>query len=91
MEGRWKLYILRCADSSLYTGITTDVERRVREHNGSKTGARYTRGRRPVTLLKFWRFETRSEASRAEYAFKSLQRPEKLDRIQENDISGLIE
>ncbi len=91
MKGRWKLYILQCADSSLYTGITTDVERRVREHNESPKGARYTRGRRPVTLLKFWTFDNRSEASRAEYAFKALRRPEKLAYLEADTLSALVD
>ena len=47
----WWRYIVRCADGSLYTGITTDVERRVAEHNAGPRGAKYTRGRRPVLLV----------------------------------------
>lgn len=77
----WFLYVVQCADQSLYTGITTDVERRVKEHNQSPRGARYTKTRRPVELLCTWPHESRSEASSAEYAFKSLSRQSKLQRI----------
>ncbi|HCK26896.1 MAG TPA: hypothetical protein DHW52_06875, partial [Alcanivorax sp.] len=59
--------MLRCADGSLYTGVTTDVLRRWQEHNDGPRGARYTRARRPVTLLISWPFPDRSEASKAEY------------------------
>ncbi len=80
-EGQWTLYVLRCADGSLYTGITTDVERRLEEHNGSAKGARYTRSRRPVELEAAWGCEDHSQAAKAEYAFKSLRRREKLKRL----------
>lgn len=50
----WFLYTCECSDGTIYTGITTDVKRRIREHNNSKRGARYTRRRRPVTLLAVW-------------------------------------
>lgn len=73
------LYILRCIDGSLYTGITVDVVRRVGEHNSSRLGAKYTRGKRPVQLLATKRFRTRSTASRAETKVKSLPREKKLD------------
>lgn len=73
----WYLYVLRCADESLYAGITTDPERRVQEHNGSPKGARYTRARRPVTLLKSWTLSDRSAATKAERRFKALRRAQK--------------
>ena len=76
-------YILRCADGTLYTGITTDVERRVVEHNHSSLGARYTRGRRPVLLVYERLFENRSQASREEARIKQLSRSEKLALISE--------
>ena len=66
-------YIVKCRDSSLYTGWTNDLERRVREHNAGK-GAKYTKSRRPVALAYFEAFETRQEAMSREYAIK---RPEK--------------
>ncbi len=73
----YHLYILRCADDTLYTGITTDLGRRVAEHNGSSLGAKYTRGRRPVTLVYSRRFRTRSNAAREEFRIKGLSRSEK--------------
>lgn len=77
----WYVYVLECDDESLYTGITTDPERRIREHNGSKRGARYTRARRPVEPIAVWPCESRSEAATQEAAFKSLDRDEKLRRV----------
>lgn len=70
------VYVLRCADDSLYTGYTTDVKRRVMEHNTGK-GAKYTRGRTPVTLCRVERYETRSAAQSREYTIKEFSRPEK--------------
>ena len=73
------VYILRCADESLYTGIATELERRVDEHNHSEKGAKYTRTRRPVKLVYYEVYETRSLASRREYYIKKrLSRKEKL-------------
>lgn len=78
----YHLYILRCADDTLYTGITTDLERRVTEHNSSRLGAKYTHGRRPVTLVYSRRFRSRSTASREEARIKALSRTEKSLLIQ---------
>lgn len=75
------LYILRCADDSLYTGITTDLARRVEEHNTSKLGAKYTKARRPVELIYSKKFRTRAAASKAEYKIKQLPREKKLELI----------
>ena len=75
------LYILECADGTLYVGITTDVVRRVAEHNGSPLGAKYTRGRRPVTLVFSRAFVGRSEASVEEARVKKLSRAGKLALI----------
>ena len=75
------LYILKCADKSLYTGIATDLLRRVKEHNTSKLGAKYTRGRRPVKLIYSKKFRNRSIASKAESKIKMLSRQEKLKII----------
>ncbi len=83
--------MLRCADGSLYTGITTDVKRRVEEHNGSKKGARYTRSRRPVELAAAWGCEDHSQAAKAEYAFKSLRRKQKLDRLGAESLEEVVE
>lgn len=78
------LYILRCADDTLYTGITTDLARRVDEHNFSALGAKYTRARRPVELVFSKKFRSRSAASRAEYKMKQLTREQKMSLIQKN-------
>ncbi|EKE28388.1 MAG: excinuclease ABC subunit C protein [uncultured bacterium (gcode 4)] len=75
------VYILECSDSSLYAGITVDLERRLTEHNDSKSGAKYTRMRRPVNLVYNREFENRSEASKEEYRIKHLTKPEKLKLI----------
>jgi len=73
------VYMLRCADETLYTGITTDLERRLDEHNNSDKGAKYTRARRPVTLVYSEKLESRSEASKREYFIKhKMSRKEKL-------------
>lgn len=68
---QWYVYILRCADRSLYTGIATDVDARVVKHNTGK-GAKYTRGRLPVTLVYQESSASRGEALKREYAIKSL-------------------
>lgn len=71
----WFVYILRCADGSYYTGITTDVSRRLAEHNGSDAlGARYTRSRRPVSLAHVEAAASRAEATRREAAIRRLGR-----------------
>lgn len=72
------LYILKCSDKTLYTGIATDVSRRVKEHNTSKLGAKYTRARRPVQLAYSKKFANRSEAQKEETKIKRLSRTEKL-------------
>lgn len=77
----YALYILRTRDGSLYTGITTDLQRRMVEHNTSPKGAKYTRSRRPVVLVYARRFRARSRALRAEAAMKALSRTEKLQLI----------
>jgi putative endonuclease len=76
----WFLYALRCADDTLYTGVTTDLARRVSEHNSGQ-GARYTAGRRPVMLIGAWCFADRGAAQRAEARFRRLPRRRKLQRI----------
>lgn len=75
----WWVYLLRCADDSLYTGITTDLARRLAEHNGDgPAGARYTRSRRPVQLVYREAARNRSDASQREAAIKRLDRARKL-------------
>lgn len=72
------LYIVECADGTYYTGIATDVQRRLEQHNGVKArGARYTAARRPVTLVYEAIFETRSAALKEEIRIKRLTRVEK--------------
>jgi len=80
------LYILRCADDTLYTGITTDLARRVGEHNFSPLGAKYTRARRPVELVFSKKFRSRSAASCAEYKMKQLTREQKMSLIQKTAL-----
>lgn len=75
------LYILKCADKTLYTGITVDLDRRIKEHNTSKLGAKYTSARRPVSLVYSKKFLNRSTASKAESKVKGLSREEKLEMI----------
>ena len=83
-KNTWYLYVVQCRDQSLYAGITTDLERRIIEHNESKKGARYTRSRRPVTLVISWIYNDRSQASKAEYAFKRLSTSKKKEKISGN-------
>ncbi|GHA11572.1 hypothetical protein GCM10008090_21680 [Arenicella chitinivorans] len=78
----WFVYMLYCADDSLYTGITTDLERRVNEHNHcAHKAARYTRARRPVKLAYAEPCESRSAASQREHQLKRLSRSEKLNLV----------
>ena len=80
MDKTWKLYILRCGDGTLYTGITTDVARRFEEHSSGK-GAKYTRGRGPLELVYQEECGNTSAASRREWEIKALSREEKLQLI----------
>ena len=81
MEQNWKLYILRCGDGTLYTGITTDVERRLEEHRSGK-GAKYTRGRAPLELVYMETGMDKSTALKRELEIKALSRQEKEKLIQ---------
>ena len=74
------VYILRCSDDTLYTGITTDPERRLREHNEGP-GAKYTRSRRPVEMVYTETAADRSEASKRETEIKKFSRAQKLEMI----------
>jgi putative endonuclease len=73
----WWVYIVRCADGTLYTGVTTDLERRMGEHNGTGLAARYTRGRQPVALAYTEEAADRSTALKREAALKKLPRAAK--------------
>ena len=75
------VYILECSDKTLYTGIATDIERRLDEHNNSDKGAKYTKIRRPLKLVYSEESEDRSSASKREYAIKKLSREKKLELI----------
>ena len=77
----WKVYIVECADGSYYTGITTDVERRILEHNHSFKSAKYTRSRRPVRLVYEESHNSRSTASKREYQRKKMKRKDKSSLI----------
>ena len=76
VDKTWKLYILRCGDGTLYTGITTDVEARLAVHRSGK-GAKYTRGRLPLELVYSEECGTRSDALKRELSVKALPREEK--------------
>lgn len=77
----YHLYILKCSDDTLYTGITTDLSRRIDEHNSSDKGAKYTKARRPVTLVYQEEHSDRSLASKREYYIKKMSRAKKLSLI----------
>ena len=78
-------YILECADGTLYCGWTNHLEKRVEAHNAGK-GAKYTKARRPVKLVYYETFETKSEALSREYQIKQLSRQEKEKLIRKKDI-----
>ncbi len=79
------LYIVKCVDDTLYTGICTQIDRRIEEHNSSIKGAKYTRIRRPVKLVYKEKYPDRSSASKREYAIKKkMSRREKLELIEQD-------
>ena len=80
MADSWKVYILRCGDGSLYTGITTDIQSRLEAHSSGK-GAKYTRGRGPLELVYAEECPDKSTALKREMAIKHLSRAEKLELI----------
>ncbi|MCF6291212.1 MAG: GIY-YIG nuclease family protein [Desulfobacterales bacterium] len=84
----WYVYIVRCRDESLYTGITTDVGRRVMEHNHETNGARYTRPRRPVRLVYQEQAPSRSAALKQEARIKRLRAPAKKRLIAAQPAGG---
>ena len=77
------IYILKCADGTLYTGSTNDLKARVVAHNTSKTAAKYTRARRPVKMIYSEKFRTKSKAMKREWEIKQMERKEKLEIINE--------
>ncbi len=80
MSKNWYVYILECGDKSYYTGITTDIQKRLETHISGK-GAKYTRGRGPLTLLYIEELSNKSEALKREYAIKQLSRKKKTELI----------
>ena len=78
----WYVYVLVCADGSLYCGITTNLKKRLKQHSGEmKGGAKYTRGRGPFRFVHIKKAMNRSIASKIEYQFKQLSRKNKIDYI----------
>lgn len=77
MNEIWYVYMLECSDNSIYTGITNDLDRRLKQHNDGKA-AKYTRVRRPVKILVSFNFDTRGLAMKEEYRIKQLRRKDKL-------------
>jgi len=88
-EGHF-VYILKCADKTLYTGYARDIKKRLSEHNGKSKieGAKYTRSRRPVKLLYQEEFTNRSDAQQREYAIKQLSRPQKQELIKQSKLTS---
>ncbi len=84
MASTWHVYIVECADGTLYSGITTDLDRRINEHNESDKGAKYTRAKRPVALVYSEVHTDRSTASKREYELKQLSREKKDSLINKN-------
>jgi putative endonuclease len=84
-EKVWFLYVVRCSDDTLYTGVTTNPDRRLKEHNESHRGAKYTESRRPIDdMVLLDCFVGRSKAQKAEYKFKKLTREQKEKIINES-------
>jgi len=76
----WVVYILRCGDDSLYTGITNNLDKRLKTHRAGK-GAKYTRGRLPLTLVTYHVVETKSEALKLEYKVKQMNKDRKIEYL----------
>jgi len=91
-SSNWMVYIILCTDDSLYTGITTDMERRLQQHDNQQ-GAKYFRGRKPRILVYLESGHTRSTASKRELAIKRLKRREKQQLLQStsNELESLLE
>ena len=77
----WYVYMVRCNDGTLYTGITNDLEKRIEAHNSGKDGARYTRSRRPVKLVYSEEVDSKSTAAKLEYKIKKMTRAKKKEMI----------
>ncbi len=83
MNDNWYVYMVRCSDQTIYTGITTDLEKRIKAHNSENGGARYTKSRRPVTLVYARRTGSQSDAAKLEYQIKKMPRKSKILLIEE--------
>lgn len=83
---QWVVYILSCSDNTLYTGITNNIEKRLEAHRNG-TGAKYTRGRTPLELIYTEKCDNRAQASKREYAIKSLTRKEKNTLVKTRKLS----
>lgn len=81
---QWHVYIIRCRDGTLYTGIANNLQNRIAKHNSEEGGARYTRSRRPVELVYSEQAPSRSEALKREYEVKKMPRAKKMKMIDEN-------
>ena len=88
MTDCWYVYIVRCRDNTLYTGIARDLEKRIAAHNKGSEGARYTRGRRPVTLVYQQKAESRSAAAKREWQIKQMSRNDKLALISSQQVNS---
>lgn len=82
-DNHWFVYILRCSDNTLYTGVTTDIARRLQEHNQGSQGAKYTRARRPVELVYQEPAADRSAAQQREYHIRRMSAAQKRDLIRQ--------
>ena len=78
----WHVYIVRCSDTTLYTGITNNIEKRIEAHNSAKDGARYTRSRRPVRLVYSQEAGSKSAAAKLEYKIKKMTRVKKMEMVE---------
>ena len=88
-DALWQVYLLQCADQSLYAGVTKDLARRLQQHNGQLAGgARYTKARRPAVLVWSEACDSRSDAQQREYALRRLSRAQKLALIAGADEKG---
>ncbi len=85
MEKKWYVYILKCRDDTLYTGMTDDLDKRLAAHNSGK-GAKYTRGRGPVTMIYHEEFDEKADACKREYRIKQLSREKKLELIKNTSV-----
>jgi len=86
----YHVYVLRCSDNTFYTGYTTDVERRVREHDAGD-GAKYTRGRTPVEPIHVESFDSQSDAMSREYEIKQYSRAEKERLVESSDAEVVFD